>query len=539
MLPIVVGLLHATFLIAAARWLWTRDHYQYLPLVAAACGFLAWVRLQGCEWPKSPSLSIRSTAFSVLALLIFALAVMGNSHWLGSIAALCMLWAGICFFGGPQIADRLRGPMLILLLATPLPLNLDLQLIIELQKIATAGASGLLDRYGVQHIVSGVAIQTVQKHFMVEEACSGIHSLFSCLMAMTFWAVVYRYSLLRLSLTLAHTVCWILLANAFRVFIVVYGFARWNLVLDTGFAHELLGVVTYLLALLLSLSMDQFLRFVFPISEVGFLQLIAKGENPAKNTVQVASRLSQVWTAFTRFLDKARLTSRPALIVGVGLLLLAYLPLSVVAHARLFRSASGGSAQNFTSEVSQLITGEALPENVGTWQVIDVRTVSRSPDDILGTNSVIWKLEGNGMQVEFSVDGFYPDWHDLAYCYTATDWRLEHADNLPVTPGGQMTELNLYKSSGLFAISYFMCFDSKLNPVEPKAASGSTVRMLLNRLRSAEFFAATESPFEPPVFQMQLMTSSPRELLDYEKSDLRELFENLRSIVLTRIQEKG
>ena len=78
------------------------------------------------------------------------------------------------FFGGFDIAGKLSGPVFLLLLMIPIPLNFDLKLVIWLQKVATAAASSLLDMLQVWHNTSGVAITTVQRSFMVEEASSKV-----------------------------------------------------------------------------------------------------------------------------------------------------------------------------------------------------------------------------------------------------------------------------------------------------------------------------------------------------------------------------
>ena len=70
---------------------------------------------------------------------------------------------------------------------------------------------------------------------MVEEACSGIHSLFSCLCAVIFVCVIRKSGFLRIVINAVQTTGWVIAANAVRVFLVIYAFSEWDLPLDKGF----------------------------------------------------------------------------------------------------------------------------------------------------------------------------------------------------------------------------------------------------------------------------------------------------------------
>lgn len=176
----LVLLLHAAFLLQTAARLWERDHYRFFPVILCAVGLLVWFRIDGFKWNHTPQLSLRVIILGIVSLGLFTAATVLHSSFLGSVTALCSLWTCIWFLGGVELADRLRGPVFMLVLLIPLPLGKDLSLVVSLQKFASAAASSLLDVVDVRHLTSGVAITTVDKNYMVNEACSGIHSLFSC-----------------------------------------------------------------------------------------------------------------------------------------------------------------------------------------------------------------------------------------------------------------------------------------------------------------------------------------------------------------------
>ena len=542
-----VIVLHAMFLWSMGHWLWSREHYQFFPIVLLGSSIFAWYRLQDAKWPEAPSLSLRIIAYSAGAFLLFALASYAKSDWLGTLAAITMLWAAVWYIGGKTIARRLRGPVYLLLLAVPLPLNLDLQFIIELQKLASAMASRLLDYWGVVHTISGVAIKTVNREFMVEEACSGIHSLFSCITAMAFWAAIFRYGPIRLVLTILQCTGWVLVANSIRVFSVVYARERWNMDLETGAPHEVLGVATYAGALLLSLSTDQLLRFLVPLH---FRNFQADDSKPGRSGIYgetdatdngLFDTFRKAITAVNRFLNEPRASVKLSRSLVIALIIAGYLPFwGTSAFASLFgKTGTISSDGQFTESITEVVPESLLPNKVNEWQLASVQSVNRTPDDPLGTNSVIWTYEGNGIRAQFSVDGYYPSWHDLSYCYSGLGWKLESASNVNLGKSGYTaTKLLLYKENGDFATSYFSCFDSRRKIVQPEEASGSALRVVLNRLRSGHFLKQSAAPITPPVFQVQLMVSRQSQILEHEQELLSALFVTLRETVIDNLQDK-
>ena len=523
---IALIIMHAAFLYSMADWLWSREHYQFFPLILIGSATLAWFRLQAAKWDHTPQLTIRVGLFGTISVMLFVAASLMNSNWIGVLAAIGSLWTAVWYFGGKPIARKLRGPVFFLLLAVPLPLNLDLELIIRLQKIATASASNLLDVQGIWHTISGVAISTGKKNFMVEEACSGVHSLFSCLAAIAFYCVFQRYGFIRTTLMIVQSIGWVILANVGRVFLIVYAFSKWNMALDVGWKHELVGVCTYAFALLFSLSTAQLFEFLVPV----YRGPIADGPRGTaeSGTAKVAESVTGVRRQIDAFLDRPQLAERTSLKLVAAVLCVIFLPASALSYARLIPQSKTINASNFTESVPDLINDDLLPQQVGLWSLQDVSRIQRDPNDPLGTNSVIWTYKGEGLVAQFSVDGYYSSWHDLAYCYTATDWKLNDARNILLSENNKhSTVLNLYRSAGEYGQSWFSCIDSAGQSVKPRDPSGTTWRVLLNRIRKDGLIADQPQPVTPPVFQLQLMASNPSAFLPHETEQLRKLFVTL------------
>lgn len=549
-MSIVVVVLHAVFLGGLAMWLWSREHYQFFPLVLIASAVMCWYRLQDAVWSHSPRMTLRVLGFGLLGLVSFALAAMFDSNWLGAFAALFCCWALIWLYGGPAIADLLRGPVFLLLLGIPLPLNLDLKLIIQLQKIATQLASQVLDLWQVRHSVSGVAIATESRSFMVEEACSGIHSLFSCVCVVVLISVLQRYGFIRILINIAQAIVWVVIANTFRVFMVVYSFSVWDVALDSGWRHELLGFVTYGIALGMSLSTDRLFLFIVP--NTGHLASRKKSDpktesNPFKRFLKF---VADKRTALNNLLDRPRASRTMSLRLVLCVVLVLFAPLSAVSYGRVMHRwistpvASVTTTPMMLGEVGPtLTTFGRMPENLDQWILVSSEQVDRDPDDPLGSKSGVFTYRGHGLEVSFSVDGFYPEWHDLAYCYTSLDWKLKDQANLrDDATGWHSTRLDLYKDDGSYMLTYFSCFDSKLMSVRPGERTIGTIRTfenLLERVGWKEALVEDDAPVTAPVFQLQLLCVTSKELLEHEQANLSQLFNKLSEHAFKALQESS
>lgn len=551
-IPVATLLLHAVFLGGLGFWLWSREHYQFFPLVLIGSLALGWYRIRNqlgpVEWGSPAKLSLRVLGLGVLASLCFVVAAVLESNWFGAIAGIFSGWALIWFYGGSTLANQLRGPAFLLILGIPLPLNFDLKLIIRLQKIASLQASRLLDLCHVRHSISGVAISTGDRSFMVEEACSGIHSLFSCLCVVVFISVVQRYGLIRILINVAQSVVWVVAANTLRVFLVVYAHVVWAIALDSGWRHEALGVLTYAIALLMSISTDRLMQFIVPHGGATVAKKDSDYETSKNPLAQVLAFVEDSRVRMNKFLDRPRLNESISLKLVACVLVLLFLPLSVVSYGRVVSrwfaapAASIIDTPESLGDIGSLLTKVgAMPSGVDGWTLVNTERVDRSPDDPLGMSSLIHTYHGHGLEVSFSVDGYYSGWHDLAYCYTGLDWKLkDQANSRDEVTKYFTTRLNLWADEGEYLLNYFSCFDSQLLPVRPGAQSIGTIRTfenLLERVGLGSTSADKDPPVTLPVFQLHLMCITSQELLDHEKDSLRLLFDRLSQHTVESLRE--
>ena len=233
--------------------------------------------------------------------------------------------------------------------------------------------------------------------------------------AVAFYCVFQRYGVIRTLLTLAQAIGWVILANVGRVFLIVYAFSKWDVALDIGWKHDLVGVATYAFALLFSLSTAQLTEFLIPLYW-GPLDDGPRGIAES-GTAKVAVSVTGIRRQFDAFMNQPRMTQPASLRLIVVILCVFFLPMAAVSYARLIPQASTATPSHFTQSVPDMLSDDALPQQVGLWSLQNVRRVERDPNDPLGTNSIIWTYQGEGLEAQFSVDGYYSSWHDLAYCY--------------------------------------------------------------------------------------------------------------------------
>ena len=211
-------------------------------LVIPAAVYMAWSkRARLREIPLKPS------SWGVLwAGVGAALAVLGSlAHlvWVSRIAFPVSLTGCIAALYGVRMVRALAYPLCTLILMVAPPTFLYERLTLDLQLLATRIGERSLEALGYPVLREGNVLELVGIKLSVEEACSGIRSLFS----IWFLCVVYGYffvtgRILRMLIVLS-AVPIAVIGNAGRI--VVTGVAsQYDRALVAGTAHEAFGYVS-------------------------------------------------------------------------------------------------------------------------------------------------------------------------------------------------------------------------------------------------------------------------------------------------------
>lgn len=496
----------APFLVRHAGWLAARPHYEAFPLVLLGAAVLAWLRLRDARGgtPATPWVAGAGLAAGWLGL---AAAEVLNSAWLACAAAMALLPALAYAAGGRDLLRRALPAWALLWLLVPPPMDLDRLLILQLQAVTTAWSSAVLDALGVFHLAAGNVIEIDGRALMVEQACSGVNSLFSLLACTLFLVLLTRRGWWRGAALLAAAVGWVLAANVARVVLVALLETRWGVTAATGWRHDVLGLLLFALAVGLLLSTDRLFEF-----------LTRPGAAPAD--APRAADVPPEPVPAPRRTGRLAVVAVPAFLALVG----------------LHWAARGGEPVAVPITPAPLTAdAELLPTQVGPWVRRDFGTETREASSFFGEHSQNWVYARPELAVKASLAYPFPGWHDLTWCYRGTGWEVDRqAVQTPATVPGGFVEVRLSKPGFRHGFLLFCEFDRAGSPFrarpggarEPLFRHEATLDRLRDRLAGRP--AAPEDP-AGAAYQFQVFVEGPAALSPEAEGSVRELFVALQA----------
>ena len=545
LLIVLYGVVCAPLLWILARRLWRSEHYQFFPIAILGAGYLAYTQL-GDPNAIVPGARLLRNVVTLVVLLLTAAAVFLESPWLLAAVALLALLCFIYVVGGLSLVRRWLPAWVVLSLAVPLPLGIDLQLILVLQRIATRWASGCLDLLGYRHLVRGVVIDVPGHSFLIEEACSGINSLFAALTCALFYAMLLRSGVLRTLLLLGLTTLWVVAANAVRVSVVTIAGSQWDLPLTEGAGHAAVGFVLFAFVLTMVLSSDRLLLFLVPRSaemwQLGWSQarrlvpefvlrrLAPAADDPASGD-PVAAESSRVGVRPAAYLIVSPIT-------WISLTCLTGLVLLQASDILLAKSESL-PPDLLTSSDSRL-----LPAEWNGWRLTDAGQVQRKANNVNGMRSRTWTYERGSLAVVVSIDGPFVGWHNLTNCLEGQGWQVKVNRNRTygeTLPGG-FTEVHSTQGLSEESFGIYATFDGQHRPYQPPATYlqfravrrfPTPVRVLRRVLGEGQSGLGAD---DSATYQFQLFARSFNPFEAEQQEALRELFHHLRGYVAAASQ---
>lgn len=437
------------FLIPYFYAAWNQEHFQYIPLVLVVILGLAYQRHDGIiALPQGRlTMGLLGTALAILTT-----AAIIPSSWLGAIAVALLTIAFL------RCLRQHNGSSLVylaipLLLFIRLPQVRTQALIVRLQIITTDLSSVVLDFLGIPNFVQGNTISLVDRQLFVDEACSGVRSLFT-LMFFALVLLVYRKRSAWLTpLMLAVAVALAVFGNLVRVTSIALAQALFGYDLATGFEHEILGHGTLLLSMLLMLSADRLIESFFH-----FIDLSGERDN-----VVISS-----WNYFftpsggeRRF--KGNVTGHEQ---GIGnnhrLIIKAVASVSVVmalvmlvskSYAYINRPQLVADGQLLIDPKAQFFDLTEIPIEVVSHQIY--RNSGGETDERLGKNADIFTCKLLGRPGEFVISQPYVGWHELTYCYQSIGWTQKLRRNVEVPNSRAVVYAQFQQTNGVHGNLFF------------------------------------------------------------------------------------
>jgi exosortase len=183
------------------------------------------------------------------AIVMLFLGIYGAELFLSRISLVMLLGGIVWTFAGRSILREVRFPLLVLLLAIPLPAVIYNQITFPLQIFASKLASATLPLFGVPVLRDGNIIQLPSMQLEVAEACSGIRSLMSLFTAAIFYGYFLERSPKRRVILALASIPIAVFANAARIVGTGLAVQYWDPDKALGFFHEFSGWLIFVVSL--------------------------------------------------------------------------------------------------------------------------------------------------------------------------------------------------------------------------------------------------------------------------------------------------
>jgi exosortase len=252
---ILIGLLYHDVAVRLAHiWITDSDQAHGLLLVAVA-GYLVFNRrkrihrIEPETWVPGLFIMVGAMTLLLIGQVVVEYFVMR--------ASLIILLAGVIgFLLGKNALKIFLFPLLLLLLAIPLPAIVVNALTLPLKALVSSLASEMLRALGVSILQEGNILRTPQITLEVVNACSGIRSVFSLfVLALLFCSdmdgPIQKVFLLVLTIPLA------IFTNALRITATGMLATHWDPKTALGFYHGFSGWVIFALSLVLLLLLKR------------------------------------------------------------------------------------------------------------------------------------------------------------------------------------------------------------------------------------------------------------------------------------------
>ena len=238
------------FLIVLAAWLalvysslWSaieiwigNEIYNHCLIVIPASIYLIYEKRLSLDWSKAKMSWLAVLAF-LSQLLLYLLGAAADIQLFQHIAIFSMLPTLVWVFIGDKLAWELKFPLAFVLFAVPV----GEELIPFLQEITADMSVFMLELTGIPLFRSGLFIEIPQGKFLVAEACSGVSFLIASVVLGNLYAYMNLVSWQRRLFFLGLSIVFPILANALRVYGIIYIGYSSNMEHAVGADHLIYG----------------------------------------------------------------------------------------------------------------------------------------------------------------------------------------------------------------------------------------------------------------------------------------------------------
>jgi exosortase len=249
-------------LLTLAREYWSTDNGVHGPLILVSGAWLVWRERSAIRF-RPGSIPV-AWLFGLVPLLLFYTYGRVFDVLIVETSALYAILILLGFYyWGPEVMRRLWFAILYLGFLIRPPAELMAELTQPLKIWLSGTAVSILHHLGYAVGSTGVAIQIAQYELLVQQACAGLGSLFSLFaIGLLYLHLTDHSSRLRSVILLLAIIPMAVLANLVRVLGIVLLTYYFGDSVAQSFAHDLMGLITFAIALLGMFALDGFLSLV-------------------------------------------------------------------------------------------------------------------------------------------------------------------------------------------------------------------------------------------------------------------------------------
>lgn len=245
--------------------LWAKGEFSHGPIMLALSTYLLVVRWREYQGDTTVSRSAHVWAW-VLIVLSSAMFIVGRSLsiiYSEVTAFIPMLMAVVLLTGGPKLLYALKFPVFFYIFMVPMPGFLTDPFSQFIKIRVTEVVTDLMWYAGYPITHTGVIINIGQYQLLVADACAGMRTLFMLEAMGIFYLNVIKHTSWLRNIALA---CLILpisfSANCIRVIFLAMLTYHFGDDVGQGFLHGFAGIVLFAAAMLLTMALDAFFRYV-------------------------------------------------------------------------------------------------------------------------------------------------------------------------------------------------------------------------------------------------------------------------------------
>ena len=511
--------------------LWRYPHYSHFPIIFIAFGMLVHHRLtNSSRYLLSYRILTGLMLVSGFTLTLYATII--YSPWIAMLGLICVL--GGLMAGSVPANHKWNwlGIWLLLFLVLPIPLGLDQELILLLQFLSSKISSRVLDVIGVDHLMLGNVLKLPQEELFVDEACSGIQSFFALLSCTAIYLLCYSRSFVHSVILLVAVFPWSVIMNTLRICVIAIFNSRVTVDLSHGTPHEVLGGGIFIMTLILVISFDQFLYFLFgPVKRPNRVD-----RNPFINFWNSLIAGTSSSASMSRAKKYAiKLPLQPSVLIfasalGFGAVCFAQL---IVCVPKGFQNFSGDSSAQKATVIALDISEETLPQSLNAFERAGFRKITRDPSSIYGLHSSYFVYKKPEINCILSFDFPYQERHDLRKCYRARDWQILEKGYEEIQPENEKalpyTRILLRNIFNEYGVVFYSGISSNGEFYTGFLKTADSVEKIQKKLTNIiPEYKKLETKADLTYYQFQLFTQTNREFKENELKQLEDLYVNAR-----------